>query len=94
MTRDELSTPLGRERVASCAFRVPLGGSMVSMCEVNALGLRDRFYQKIREKEAVTSSASPGSIMQVELAKTARFAPLEGDRSSSLSGHTSEGGRG
>ncbi len=57
MTRDELSTRLGRERVASCAFRVPLGESMVSMCEVNALGLRDRFYEKIRKTEAGTSSA-------------------------------------
>jgi len=78
MTRDELSTPLGRERVASCAFRVPLGESMVSMCEVNALGLRDRFYREIRENQAVTSSASPSSIMPGRVGEDAVLRPLRG----------------
>jgi hypothetical protein len=67
---------------------------MVSMCEVNALGLRDRFYRKIREKEAVTSPPSPSSIMPVELAKTPRFAPFEADRSGSFGRHTSPSERG
>lgn len=45
MSRDELSTPLGRERLDSCAFRVPIDGRLESMCAVNALGLRESFYR-------------------------------------------------
>jgi len=40
MNREELSTPLGRERLGACVFRVPVGGRMVSMCELNATELR------------------------------------------------------
>lgn len=44
MSRAELETPVGRERVAHCVFRVPVDGELVSMCEVNALGIRERYY--------------------------------------------------
>lgn len=40
MSREELSTPLGRERLGACVFRVPVGGRLVSMCELNATDLR------------------------------------------------------
>ena len=40
MGKDELTTPLGRERLKACVFKLPIGGRMVSMCEVNATGIR------------------------------------------------------
>ena len=48
MSADELETPIGRERLDLCAFQVPIEGEMRSMCEVNALGLRDRFYERLQ----------------------------------------------
>jgi Radical SAM superfamily len=48
MSREELLTPLGRERLGLCAFRVPIGERLVSMCEVNALGVRDHYYEQLR----------------------------------------------
>jgi hypothetical protein len=48
MSRAELLTPLGRERVGLCVFKVPIGDELVSMCEVNALGGRDRYYESLR----------------------------------------------
>jgi hypothetical protein len=44
MSAAETATPLGRERLAACAFRVPIDGRLEPMCAVNALGLRDAFY--------------------------------------------------
>jgi len=38
----ELETPLGRERLAACVFKLPVDGEMVSMCELNASPLRAR----------------------------------------------------
>ena len=49
MSRDELDSPLGRERVSMCAFRVPIGAQMRSMCEVNATGIRERYYDAMAE---------------------------------------------
>jgi molybdenum cofactor biosynthesis enzyme MoaA len=49
MNPEELSTPLGRERLEACVFRVPVGGRMVSMCELNATELR---LQLNREQSA------------------------------------------
>ncbi len=48
MSRAELLTPLGRERVDLCVFKVPIGDELVSMCAVNALGVRDRYYEGLR----------------------------------------------
>ena len=45
MSAAELATPLGRERLDTCAFRVPIDGRLESMCAVNALGLRDAVYR-------------------------------------------------
>jgi len=47
MSASELATPRGAERVAACVFRVPVRGRMVSMCEVNATGIRDEVYDDI-----------------------------------------------
>ena len=47
MSRDELDSPLGQERASMCAFRVPIGAEMRSMCEVNATGIRERYYDSI-----------------------------------------------
>ncbi|MEM7052143.1 MAG: radical SAM protein [Acidobacteriota bacterium] len=44
MSAAELDTETGRERLAACVFRVPVGDRMVSMCEVNARGLRQQLY--------------------------------------------------
>jgi hypothetical protein len=47
MSKDELESPLGQERLAHCVFRVPINGQMLSMCEVNALGIRERYYEAL-----------------------------------------------
>ena len=52
MSRAELETALGKERLASCAFRVPMGDQLVSMCEVNAQGIRERLYAEIKGRDA------------------------------------------
>ena len=41
MDAAELETDRGRERLAACAFKVPVDGEMVSMCELNGTSLRD-----------------------------------------------------
>lgn len=45
MSNEELTTPLGQERLASCSFRVALDGRLQPMCAVNAKGLRDALYR-------------------------------------------------
>lgn len=45
MSAVETATPLGQERLAACAFRVPIDGVLQPMCAVNALGLREAFYR-------------------------------------------------
>ncbi|MEM7627433.1 MAG: radical SAM protein [Planctomycetota bacterium] len=46
MSRAEIETPRGQERIRNCIFTVPIDGELVSMCEVNALGIRDRLYDR------------------------------------------------
>ena len=48
MGRTELATTAGRERLALCVFKAPVGDALVSMCELNALGGRDRYYDGLR----------------------------------------------
>lgn len=62
MSREEAATERGRERIAACLFRVPVGGRMVSMCEANALGVRDRFYGEL----AATNPGRNGSLPVTE----------------------------
>ena len=49
MGQAELATGTGQERLALCVFKAPVGDRLVSMCELNALGLRDRYYDGLRE---------------------------------------------
>ncbi len=44
MSNDETKTSLGHERLDQCVFRVPVNGSLMSMCEFNANGHRDEYY--------------------------------------------------
>jgi len=56
MGPEELETPLGRERLDACVFKVPLHGKMVSMCELNGTPLRSEEnlrHQKARKLTAV-----------------------------------------
>jgi hypothetical protein len=46
MSHDEIRTDTGRDRLAACAFKLPVDGRMVSMCEVNATGVREAFYAR------------------------------------------------
>ena len=52
MSRDEIETPRGQERLRHCVFRVPVDGALISMCEVNALGIREQFYASLTESRA------------------------------------------
>jgi hypothetical protein len=44
MSAAEAASSRGRERLAVCAFRVPVGDRLEPMCAVNALGLREAFH--------------------------------------------------
>ena len=46
MSAEELNTPLGRERLQTCVFKVPVGGKLVSMCQMNATDLRRNLNQQ------------------------------------------------
>lgn len=58
MSREELDTPLGRDRLAHCVFRVPVDGELVSMCEVNALGIREGYYERLSRRAAPPVAAA------------------------------------
>ena len=47
MSPAELATDTGRARLDACVFRIPYGGQMVPMCEINAGGVRERFYDEL-----------------------------------------------
>lgn len=51
MSRAELESPEGQARVAHCVFHVPVDGELLSMCEVNALGVRERYYASLTRRE-------------------------------------------
>lgn len=54
MSKDEIESDEGQARLAHCVFHVPVNGELVSMCEVNALGIRDEYYaQLVAEKQGV-----------------------------------------
>lgn len=50
MSPAELGTDVGRARLAACVFRVPVHDEMVPMCQVNAAGVRDRFYSELESR--------------------------------------------
>jgi len=47
MNREQLESTEGQERLAHCVFKVPINGEMLSMCEVNALGVREQYYAEL-----------------------------------------------
>ena len=47
MSPEELGTETGRARLDACVFRLPYRGEMVPMCQMNAAGVRERFYAEI-----------------------------------------------
>lgn len=51
MSREQIETPIGQERVRNCIFTVPVDGELISMCEVNALGIRDRVYDRAADRD-------------------------------------------
>ena len=65
MSPEELHSPLGQERLAACVFRLPYQGRMVSMCEMNAGGVRERLYAEILEEKAVEGPEPAPSLLPV-----------------------------
>ncbi len=47
MSPAELTTEVGKARLEACVFRLPHNGEMVPMCQMNAGGVRERYYQNI-----------------------------------------------
>lgn len=45
MSPDDLTTEEGKERLDACSFKLPVNGEMISMCEMNASGLREQIDQ-------------------------------------------------
>ncbi len=59
MSPDELETPVGQERLKACVFKLPVNGRMVSMCEMNATGLRKQLnLQQLNGRRVGRSTAS------------------------------------
>lgn len=52
MSRAQIETPVGKERLDLCIFHLAVNGKIVSMCEANALGVRDQYYQELMPKDA------------------------------------------
>ncbi len=57
MSPAEVHTPVGQDRLAACVFRLPYKGEMVPMCQMNADGVRERFYAEIIDGEAQAQDA-------------------------------------
>ena len=55
MSAEELNTEEGKARLAQCVFHVPVNGELVSMCEVNALGVRDKYYADLARAGGFTA---------------------------------------
>ena len=51
MSSDELDTPLGRERLDACVFKVPVDGELVSMCQMNGTDLRRQLNVELLRPE-------------------------------------------
>ncbi len=77
MSRAQIESAAGRERVELCVFQVPIGDELVSMCEVNALGLRDRYYERLRQGDGAspaprTAAAFGGGAARIAAGTSAR----------------------
>ena len=65
MSAEELQTDEGKERLAHCVFHVPVNGELVSMCEVNALGVRDRYYADLASAGGYRAEGTTGDLAVV-----------------------------
>jgi hypothetical protein len=61
MSAAELPTPLGRERLAVCVFKVAIDGELVSMCDANAGGRRAELYARMAQSPQMTQMSQMGS---------------------------------
>jgi hypothetical protein len=61
MSPEELRTPVGQDRLAACVFRLPYQGEMIPMCQMNADGVRERFYAEIM----AGGTEAPSSLLPV-----------------------------
>ena len=52
MSAEEIATPLGQERLDQCVFHLSVNGERKSMCEVNALGIREAYYAQLTRSPA------------------------------------------
>lgn len=52
MSPAELTTDVGRARLDACVFRVPYNDQMVPMCQINAAGVREKFYSELETRAA------------------------------------------
>ena len=57
MSRAEMATPLGQERLGCASSRCRSDERLVSMCEVNALGVRDHYYGQFLKPDRRSESA-------------------------------------
>ena len=60
MSAAETATLLGQERLAACAFRVPINGKLEPMCAVNTTGLREHVYRQSPGPFTLSPSPSRG----------------------------------
>jgi len=59
MNPAELDTEEGRERVDACVFKVPVNGEMISMCEMNARGVREKIDGSLKKSRQTANAAGP-----------------------------------
>lgn len=59
MDPSELDTPLGKERLEACAFKLAVDGEMVPMCQMNATPLRAEINAAQREALVQIRSVEP-----------------------------------
>ncbi len=54
MSPAQLDSPVGRERLEHCVFHVNIDGETLSMCEANAQGRRQAFYDRLSDSRRAT----------------------------------------
>ncbi len=56
MSPGDLKTEEGKARLEACIFKVPVDGKMISMCEMNATGIREKLDRLQLKKKPPTKS--------------------------------------
>lgn len=63
MSPGELQTDEGKARLEACIFKLPVDGKMISMCEMNALGIREKLDRaSLRQPQPEHAAAAPELI--------------------------------